>query len=93
MTRADLMRALGRHREQVDRLFRLDHNSRLDAMDDAFKAVGVPLRLRDGRFDEILPRPSAGVFFGCVSALAQPHASGAAILWDELFEKSEHSGN
>jgi antitoxin HicB len=43
-TRADLMRALGCHREHVDRLFRLDHNSRLDAMEDAFKALGVPLR-------------------------------------------------
>jgi antitoxin HicB len=43
-TRADLMRALGCHREHVDRLFRLDHNSRLDAMEDAFKAIGVPLR-------------------------------------------------
>lgn len=44
MTRADLMRALGCHREHVDRLFRLDHNSRLDAIEDAFKAIGVPLR-------------------------------------------------
>jgi len=44
-TRADLMRDLGWHREQVDRLFRLDHNSRLDQLEDAFKAVGHPLRL------------------------------------------------
>lgn len=43
-TRADLMRALNVGREHVDRLFRLDHNSRLDSIEDAFKALGVPLR-------------------------------------------------
>jgi antitoxin HicB len=43
-TRADLMRDLHWHREQVDRLFRLDHQSRLDAIEDAFKALGVRLR-------------------------------------------------
>jgi antitoxin HicB len=44
LTRADLMRALGCQREHVDRLFRLDHNSRLDSIEDAFKALGAPLR-------------------------------------------------
>ena len=44
MSRADLMRKLDWHREQVDRLFRLDHNSKLDALEQAFKAVGTPLR-------------------------------------------------
>lgn len=44
-TRADLMRALGWHREQVDRLFRLDHNSSLDQMEKAFLALGIPLRV------------------------------------------------
>lgn len=43
-TRADLMRALGCQREHVDRLFRLDHNSRLDSLEAAFKALGEPLR-------------------------------------------------
>lgn len=43
-TRADLMRALNVKREHVDRLFRLDHNSRLDSLEDAFKALGQPLR-------------------------------------------------
>lgn len=43
-TRADLMRALNCKREHVDRLFRLDHNSRLDSLEDAFKALGHPLR-------------------------------------------------
>lgn len=52
MTRADLMRKLNWHREQVDRLFRLDHNSKLEAMEQAFKAVGTPLR-----FD--IPFPAA----------------------------------
>lgn len=44
-TRADLMRALGWHREQVDRLFRLDHNSTLDQLERAFEALGAPLKL------------------------------------------------
>lgn len=43
-TRADLMRALGCKREHVDRLFRLDHNSRLDSLEAAFKALGTPLQ-------------------------------------------------
>jgi len=38
-TRAELARRLGWHREQVDRLFRLDHASRLDRMEAAFKAL------------------------------------------------------
>lgn len=43
ITRAELMRRLGTHREHVDRLFRLDHNSKLDSIEAAFKAIGVPL--------------------------------------------------
>ncbi|MER9297850.1 type II toxin-antitoxin system HicB family antitoxin [Mesorhizobium sp. M0621] len=43
-TRADLMRELKCQREHVDRLFRLDHNSRLDSLEEAFKALGSPLR-------------------------------------------------
>jgi antitoxin HicB len=38
-TRAQLSRRLGWHREQVDRLFRLDHASRLDRIEAAFKAL------------------------------------------------------
>ncbi len=44
MTRADLMRKLGWHREAVDRLFRLSHKSKLDSLEAAFKAVDEPLR-------------------------------------------------
>ncbi len=45
-TRADLQRALGwPHREQIDRLFRLDHQTRLDSLQDAFKALGAPLKI------------------------------------------------
>ena len=40
MTRADLARALGWHREQVDRLFRLDHASRIDQIEAAFAKLG-----------------------------------------------------
>lgn len=39
MTRADLQRRLGWKRESVDRLFRLDHGSRLDQLEQAFKAL------------------------------------------------------
>jgi antitoxin HicB len=45
LTRAELARRLNWHREQVDRLFRLDHASRLDQIEDAFRAVGEPLNL------------------------------------------------
>lgn len=40
VTRAALARRLGWHREQVDRLFRLDHASRIDQIDAAIAAVG-----------------------------------------------------
>lgn len=43
-TRADLMRALGKEREHVDRLFRIEHNSRLDSIEEAFRALDVPLK-------------------------------------------------
>lgn len=40
MTRADLMRALGWPRNQVDRLFMPRHATRLDQFDAAFGAIG-----------------------------------------------------
>ncbi len=40
LTRADLQRALGWQRESVDRLFRLDHGSRLEQIEQAFRALG-----------------------------------------------------
>jgi antitoxin HicB len=43
VSRAELGRRLKWHREQVDRLFRLDHNSRIDQLELAFKALGVQL--------------------------------------------------
>jgi antitoxin HicB len=45
LTRADLVRRLGWHREQVDRLFRLDHNSRLDQIEAAFRALGQEIEI------------------------------------------------
>jgi antitoxin HicB len=39
ITRAELGRRLGWKREQVDRLFRLDHASRLDQLEAAFRAL------------------------------------------------------
>ncbi|MGF7005780.1 type II toxin-antitoxin system HicB family antitoxin [Aminobacter sp. BE322] len=39
-TRAELARRLGWNRESVDRLFRLDHNSRVEQIDAAFAALG-----------------------------------------------------
>ncbi|WP_225039734.1 type II toxin-antitoxin system HicB family antitoxin [Rhizobium sp. T1470] len=43
VSRAELTRRLGWHREQVDRLFRIDHKSQLDQIEQAYKALGVPL--------------------------------------------------
>jgi antitoxin HicB len=40
ITRAELTRRLGWNRESVDRLFRLDHASRLDQIEAAFAALG-----------------------------------------------------
>ncbi|MCC7266405.1 MAG: type II toxin-antitoxin system HicB family antitoxin [Caulobacteraceae bacterium] len=40
VSRAELARRLGWHREQVDRLFRFDHASRLDQLEAAFAALG-----------------------------------------------------
>jgi antitoxin HicB len=40
ITRAELARRLGWHRESVDRLFRVDHNSRVDQLEAAFNALG-----------------------------------------------------
>ena len=45
VTRADLVRRLGWHREQVDRLFRFDHATRLDQFDAAFGALGRKLEV------------------------------------------------
>jgi antitoxin HicB len=39
ITRAELARRLDWHREQVDRLFRIDHASRLDQIEAAFNAL------------------------------------------------------
>jgi antitoxin HicB len=46
LTRAELARRLGWHREQVDRLFRLDHASRLDQLEAAFKALRQEIDVR-----------------------------------------------
>lgn len=45
ITRAELQRRLGWNRESVDRLFRIDHNSRLDQMERAFRALGRSLNV------------------------------------------------
>lgn len=43
VSRAELARRMGVHREQVDRLFRLDHKSRMDQIEAAAEALGVPV--------------------------------------------------
>ena len=40
ITRAELARRLAWQRESVDRLFRLDHHSRLEQIEAAFRALG-----------------------------------------------------
>jgi len=54
-TRAELSRRLGWHREQVDRLFRLDHASRLDRMEAAFRALEREINVE---ICEEIPRPA-----------------------------------
>jgi antitoxin HicB len=46
ITRAELMRRLKWNRESVDRLFRLDHASRLDQLEAAFRALGKDVDIR-----------------------------------------------
>jgi antitoxin HicB len=46
VTRADLVRRLGWRREQVDRLFRFDHASRVDQIDAAISALGRNLDVK-----------------------------------------------
>jgi antitoxin HicB len=46
VTRAELGRRLGWHREQVDRLFRLDHASRVDQIEAAFEKLHRNLEVR-----------------------------------------------
>lgn len=55
ITRAELARRLGWHREQVDRLFRIDHASRLDLMDEAFRTLGADVTV-GARFSSRLAR-------------------------------------
>ncbi len=46
ISRAELQRRMGvKNRETVDRLFRLDHNSRLDQIEAAYKAINVPIKI------------------------------------------------
>jgi antitoxin HicB len=45
ITRAELMRRLSWSRESVDRLFRLDHASRLDQLEQAFGALGKTVNI------------------------------------------------
>lgn len=46
VTPAEFARRLKWHREQVDRLFRLDHNSRLDQLDAAFQTMGLCVEVK-----------------------------------------------
>jgi antitoxin HicB len=46
ISRAELARRLGWHREQVDRLFRLDHASRVDQIEAAFKELHRDIDVR-----------------------------------------------
>ena len=45
LTRAELQRRLGWNRESVDRLFRLDHGSKLEQLEAAFTALGCEMIL------------------------------------------------
>ena len=56
VTRAELARRLGWHREQVDRLFRLGHRSQADQIEAAFRVLGVDV---DVQLQHIKPRTAA----------------------------------
>ncbi len=61
VTRAELARRLGQHREQVDRLFRISHRSRLDQITAALAALDYafePIAMRAEEREAIL-RPVA----------------------------------
>ncbi|MBV6487138.1 MAG: Antitoxin HicB [Pseudorhodoplanes sp.] len=45
-TRAELARRMGKPRETVDRLFRLDHASKTDQIENAFRALGKEVEFR-----------------------------------------------
>jgi antitoxin HicB len=49
VTRAQLATRLGLDRAAVDRLFRIDHPTRVDQFDAAFAALGSPVRIVAGR--------------------------------------------
>jgi antitoxin HicB len=46
VSRAELARRLHWHREQVDRLFRLNHQSKVEQIETAFRALGQRLDVR-----------------------------------------------
>ena len=46
INRAELMRRLNWKRESVDRLFRLDHQSRVDQIEQAFRALNKRIDMR-----------------------------------------------
>ena len=48
ITRAELARRMNKHRPQVDRLFDLNHNSRIDQFEDAAEALGFHLNVGFG---------------------------------------------
>jgi antitoxin HicB len=48
-TRADLQRALGWHRPQVDRLFDLRQETKISRLEAAFRAIGVELDVQAAR--------------------------------------------
>lgn len=52
ITRAELARRLNWHREQVDRLFRLDHASKTDQIEAALDALGQDVDVRVTRRKE-----------------------------------------
>lgn len=61
VTRAELARRLGQHREQVDRLFRINHRSRLDQITAALTALDYvfePVAVRSEDREAML-RPAA----------------------------------
>jgi antitoxin HicB len=73
ITRAELMRRLGWKRESVDRLFRLDHATRVDQYDAAFRALGreIEFDVLPHRFRKLTHRPPEGARGSAVEGKAK----------------------
>jgi antitoxin HicB len=53
VSRAELMRRLGWQRTSVDRLFQIDHASKLEQVEAAFHALGLEVHIEVGESERV----------------------------------------